>query len=275
MHVVFARSGWRRAAPLLLAILVLAGVSPSLAQEGTSTEADAPMKGRELFLQAEGHYAAGRYAKAVKLYLKVYAMTQHPDMLFNAANAYERMGEFQRAATYLRRYAASPGAEDVEVCMERIGRLEAAHEQRQREVQVLRASSRQDARARQARRRGQRVSVLSYVLLGVGVGALGGSVATGLLSNKAGDDAAAKCAESGICLSQAKTDLDRERRFALVSDVLLGVGAAAAGTGLVLLLVNALSSEDAEAPRQRAARWQIDASPLVGRGAVLGLRGAF
>ena len=205
----------------------------------------------------------------------MYALTQHPDMLFNAANAYERMGEFQRAATSLRRSAASPSAEDVEVCMERIGRLEAAHEQRQRELQVLRASSRQDARAIHATRRSKRVSILSYVLLGVGVGALGGSVATGMLSKKAGDDAAANCAESGICLGQAKTDLDRERRLALMSDVLLGVGAATVGTGLVLLLVNALSSGDAEAPRQRAARWQIDASPLVGRGAVLGLRGAF
>ncbi|MBK6849664.1 MAG: hypothetical protein IPG96_19730 [Proteobacteria bacterium] len=275
MHVLAARSGSRRAAQLLLATLTLAVTPPVVAQHGSATAGDALARGRALFDQAEGHYAAGRYAEAVKLYLRVHALTNHPDMLFNAANAYERMGEFKLAATYLRRYVASPGAEDVTVCMERIGRLEATHEQRQREVRSLRAFSRQDARAERAARASKRSGLLSYLLLGVGAGVVGGSVVTGVLSKRAGDDAAANCAEGGVCLADAKADLDRERRLALVSDVLLGVGVAAVGTGVVLLIIKASRAEGAEAPQRRAARWQIDASPMGGRGAALGLRGTF
>ncbi len=113
----------RRPALLALASLILIAsmTEPALADPKRD---DAEKRAQKLFQVGDDHYAAGRYEEAVVHFQQAYELSQQPALLFNMANAYERMGEYEKAAEHLRRYLESPKAEDVASVRERIRRLE-------------------------------------------------------------------------------------------------------------------------------------------------------
>ncbi|NOY89814.1 MAG: hypothetical protein GXP55_01300, partial [Deltaproteobacteria bacterium] len=81
--------------------------------------------------------------------------------------------------------------------------------------------------------------------VGVGTG-----VVFALLANGARSDARAACAQldgARVCSTAARGPLNRDRRDSLVADISLGLGVAAAITGLVLLLRDRSTREAAPA----------------------------
>ncbi len=89
--------------------------------------------------------------------------------------------------------------------------------------------------------------------------------------NQAGDDAADLCTDDGLCTRNARTELDRQKRFALISDVGIGAGVICAGTGALLLLL--CGEPDEEAPLERAS---LQFTPALGSAGIgLEVSGAF
>jgi tetratricopeptide (TPR) repeat protein len=277
----------RNAVVLLLnaAVLVMAAADarPARAQQERSDENE--QRARELFELGDDHYAAGRYEAAVEHFQRAYELSPQPAMLFNIANAYERMGEYQKAADHLRRYLESPRADDVASVRERIRRLELAARAREIDAQqpdkerpagasagasASRPASQPElgVESRAAARPG-RSRWLPYSLMAAGGVAIAGGVLSAFLSNQAGDDASRLCNEDGLCTRDAKLELDREKRYALISDIGIGAGVVCAGAGALLLFL----SRDDDTPLERAS---VQVAPSLGTaGLGLEVNGAF
>lgn len=229
-------------------VLALGLAVPAHAQQ---QPADRPVKeedtrARELFLEGEAHYAAGRYELAAERYEQAYELSQRPELLFNIGNAYERMGEYAKAADYLQRYADSPRARDVVSVRERVRRLEAAAAAEKRRAE-------QEQEAAQAREAEPALvqpttpepeaeddgNPAFWWLVGSGVAAVS-TVAFGLLATNAGNNAAEDCTETSggrpLCRDTASSALTQETVFAISADVSAIATVVTAGVGIYLLV---------------------------------------
>jgi len=83
---------------------------------GALTEAR-KAEAKQHFLDGRTHYAAGEFGDAADHFAKAYDLTHAPELLYNLARCYERLGEKERAAEQYEMYLRmSPDAEDrVEV----------------------------------------------------------------------------------------------------------------------------------------------------------------
>jgi tetratricopeptide (TPR) repeat protein len=198
-------------------------------------------RARELFLEGEAHYAAGRYELAAERYLEAYELSDRPELLFNVGNAYERLGDYERAAKYLGEYVTNPRARDVVSVRERIRRLEAADAEQKRRAEQAKQQAVQDAAAAQtttpdpkARRSRNRAT---WWLVGSGVSAAG-AIGMGLLALNAGSDASRDCADAGrpVCRETASSALTQETAFAISADVFAVATVVTAGVGIYLLV---------------------------------------
>jgi tetratricopeptide (TPR) repeat protein len=269
-----SRCGLLLASALAAAVLVSSGARVARAD-------DNEQRAREAFKTGDDHYAAGRYEESVKHFKLAYDLSKLPALLFNIANAYERMGEYEKAAEYLRQYLDSPKAENVASVRERIRRLELSAEARKRdqpsdaaggEGGSQPASDQESASTagpadvtsgspdatlqRDGAGRSRKSKALPYTLLAVGAVGIAGGIGFGIVSKRAGDDADELCNDDNLCPRAAEAKLDRQRRFALASDISLGVGVAAVGAGVLLLLLR----DDDKEPERSALR----VTPSVG-----------
>jgi tetratricopeptide (TPR) repeat protein len=266
---------------LIIMTIPFLALDPSgvaLAQQAVDSADEA--RAKQLYREGEVHYAAGRYKMAAVKFEQAYAITKQPALLFNLGNAYERMGDFAKAAARLRLYLSSPNAKGKQLVSERIGRLEAAHEAQMRERSDL-------AKARlEAERTGDKAppmsakqpaegpsNVLAYVFLGVGAAALGTSLGLGLAANSAGDDADPFCSGS-ICQVEAEDSIDKQKGLALGADIMLGVGLASAAVGTFLLVRNLLSDERPSETASSSTPLWVHAA-VQPQGAAVGVGGHF
>jgi tetratricopeptide (TPR) repeat protein len=255
----------------LAALFIIIDAQTAHAQQQQSGSAENEQRARELFEVGDDHYAAGRYEQAVEHFQRAYELSPQPALLFNIANAFERMGEYQKAADHLRRYLDSPRADDIASVRERIRRLELAAraseiDAKQREDDkpapaAAGASTASPAQAEvgvESRAEGPRRSrVVPFSLMAGGGVAIAGGVLAAFLSSSAGDDADALCNEDGLCTRDAKPELDRQKRLALISDVSIGVGVGCAAAGALLLFLRRGDDE----PLERAS---VDVRPAIG-----------
>lgn len=109
--------------------LILWVLLTPLARADDSAQADCPRRvdevpeARQSFVHGERLYAAGHYEQAVVAYAAAYQSSKQPQLLFNLANAYERMGERTRAAGLLERYLRCARPADSDLVAERVRRL--------------------------------------------------------------------------------------------------------------------------------------------------------
>jgi hypothetical protein len=75
------------------------------------------------------------------------------------------------------------------------------------------------------------------ILLASGGAVLAASLGTGLAADSIHKDLLGKCDADKVCDPSLKSKVNEGQSLAIASDVLLGVGAAAAVTGLVVMLV--------------------------------------
>jgi hypothetical protein len=86
--------------------------APALAQTPAPS---ADEQAHVLFLNGQRLYDEGRYEEAVQAFKTAYELSKRPLMLFNMANAYERLGQLEQAIDVLNQYRvyADPSEQDV------------------------------------------------------------------------------------------------------------------------------------------------------------------
>jgi hypothetical protein len=86
--------------------------APALAQTPAPS---ADEQAHVLFLNGQRLYDEGRYEEAVQAFQTAYDLSKRPLMLFNMANAYERLGQLEQAIDTLNHYRvyADPSEQDV------------------------------------------------------------------------------------------------------------------------------------------------------------------
>ncbi len=157
------------------------------------------------------------------------------------ANTYERMGDYARAADILRRYLDSEGAEDVDTVRQRLhqlGRRAKLVDTQRQELSELRARP-PCPEPISCKRKSQASDRNAYILFATGGVALVSAAVFGVMARNAHNDALDQCISADgrrYCPATAQSELDRERRFALFSDLSAGLGLAAVGSGVYLLL---------------------------------------
>jgi tetratricopeptide (TPR) repeat protein len=198
-----------------------------------------------LYVEGDRRYAEGRYAEAVDLFRRAYATSPQPLLLYNMVNCLERLGEYAEAATVLQQYidtadTARGDLADEDTLRQRLGQIRKRADERADERAELAA-----LRARPATCPGPRPcpvapvaprrSVLPYILIGTGGAAVVSALVFGTLARNEHGNAVDDCRD-GLCTAAAERALDRERRFALITDLSVLVGVAAAGAGTFLYL---------------------------------------
>lgn len=237
-------------------------------------ESDTDRRARELYVEGDTHYKAGRYEEAAELFVEAYEISKRPVLLFNVANAYERMGEYEKAASYLREYLKAPRVDDVVSVRERIRRLEAAEAERKREIERVKQEAAEAAKKNQPKPPSR---VPAYVLFGMSGAATISAVVFGLAANSAGNDASASCssrvADTPICLASAQDALDRETRNAIITDISIAVAVVSATAGIYYWI---RTGKKIEALEQSSATSSAQLGPaLIPGGVGLGLSGNF
>ncbi len=106
---------------------------------------------RNLFVEGTQHYQAGRLDEALELFLGAWRVVPSPELAYNVARTYERMGDAQHGVEFYRHYLqqAAPDAAERQEVERRIGELEAIA-QRQRE-QIIALPPSQDELTQEAR----------------------------------------------------------------------------------------------------------------------------
>ncbi|MCB9677811.1 MAG: hypothetical protein H6737_22095 [Alphaproteobacteria bacterium] len=229
---------WLVALAISMPALALAPTGVAYAQED---EGDA--RAKELYQNGADLYNEGRYQEAVLAWEEAYRLSDRPKILFNIANAYERMGDIQKALDQLFRYKVYAKADERDQIERRIRMLEAKLDetpepQPKPDPVVPDPTPVPKPDKPPKTKSGGGAPVAAIALMGGGVVALGAGGTLGLMSSSAKKTALASCVESGeslYCSSDAETALKRHRTTAVLADVGFAVGTLAAGTGVVLL----------------------------------------
>lgn len=248
---------------VLCASLALAAfAAPAHAQ----TQNDA--RARDLYLQGDRAYNEGRYEEAVQDFLASYQLSGRPLLLYNLANAYERLGRYQEALDALRQYQPHAPIQELGQVRARITSLE------QRVAQLSAESSQEEQQpAPQSTAPAYDEGLLfsGIAVGGVGVALAVTGIVMGVLALDARAEAQSGCASATggttVCDETVRGALDRDTTFALLADIGIGVGSAAVVAGVVLAILGATSSSGASAESARVVPY---AAPRA-RGGELGV----
>jgi tetratricopeptide (TPR) repeat protein len=230
---------------LLLALSWIALPSAAFAQSDDSID-----RARPHFVAAQQYYEDGEYAAALREFRRAHELTSQPEILYNIALCYERLGDFPNAVSSLEQYLATEqevaeraGAE------ERLARLRQTIAQRD-ELETPSAPATETAPVvAPVEEESEPLPVVPIAVLSVAgvtliAGVILGSLAITTHDSLARDCGAAGCSDGQIAELNALT---------ISADVSFGVSLAAAVAGLVLALV---LPEENRAPSGIAWRFQ-------------------
>jgi tetratricopeptide (TPR) repeat protein len=213
-----------------------------------------------LYEEGNAHYSAGRYTLAAELFIKAYELSGKPALLFNLANTYERAGNYEKAAKYLRMYLDGGEVHDVASVRARLQRLELAATEQKKDAADAKPVAPSTPPPNQPLDKPARVakgkpSTVPYYIAGAGFFA--GATAAVVFGLRAGSERSEidkLCTPQGdgvICPPQAEPHLSNERSYALISDVGIGIAAASVATGVIYYLVTR-DTGSADEPSQQA-----------------------
>lgn len=252
--------------------MALLGSGIAFAQEPRAQEQRAPApaerelgpdeRARELYLQGDRLYAEGNYDEAIVALKEAYDLSRRPALLFNIANAYERLGRYEEALLYLNQYAPSAPEHQRHIVLKRIRALELRAEEKRQERPSAAPSAPGAASGRaapestspaEARLEAappsplaspeadatKRQSLLGYAVGGAGLVAIGVGTVFGMSASSLRSDAEGDCVNNGadvLCPASARDSLSDADSRALVADIAWGLGLAAVGVGVYLVL---------------------------------------
>lgn len=108
----------------LVVIVVVAALAGAARAEGSG---DSEKEARRLFQEAELSFNVGKFAEALAAYQAAYEAKPLPGFLFNIAQCYRNMGDYERARFFFRRYLTldprTPNRRRVEALIDEMGRL--------------------------------------------------------------------------------------------------------------------------------------------------------
>ncbi len=218
-----------------------------------SVEASTDEKAREHYLRGERYYAEGDYELSIQEFRAAYDLSNRPKLLFNLANAYERLSRFELAIEALRTYSATLPEYERNALSKRIQNLETRADEKAKRDEALVALSKQ--KATEAKVVGTQPQstilqngtttteqsevkssdTLGWAVLGTGVGVIGVGGIMALLARNARNKAEPNCLND-FCVEGAQEFIDDDKRYSLFADIAFGVGTVAAVTGLVFLI---------------------------------------
>lgn len=217
---------------VLLGLLCLAlGQSSPEAPEGDS-------RARELYENGVILYNEGRYEDAVVAWDEAYRLSGRPLLLFNMANAEERLGRYQEALDHLNRYRAFASEDERETLDRRITNLE--RRLAETTPATLPAVPPPTTTAPPPEEDNGRFPVVPVVLFGVGGLGLGTGTIAGVTALGARSDARALCvdAASGLyCPTDASAALQKDKTASLIADIGWVVGVLGVAGGVVTVAV--------------------------------------
>ncbi len=207
---------------------------------------------REHYLRGERYYSEGDYELSIQEFRAAYELSDRPKLLFNLANAYERLSRFEQAIEALRKYSATLPEYEREAVSRRIRNLEKRADEKAKRDEALKALTKKSQQNLASNSTNSSVipsgetpvakpneggNTLAWVFLGSGVGVLGLGGAMAYWAQEAQDSAEARCV-NGVCVEGAQGYVDDNKQYSLFADVAFGVGAAAVVTGTILLLTS-------------------------------------
>lgn len=237
----------------LLLLLVAAGAlcEARARRVPASLEPVAVESARSHFSRGSALYDAGNYAEAVAEFEAARAAEALPAIDYDIALAYEHLGRLEEAIDfYLRFLAGAPHDADapdvrarIAVLRQRLAEAESAKAPtppREAAPTVVPAATAAPEATEASPTRPRRRLYTRFVG-GAGAALLVGALAAGIVAHRSYGDLQSNCAPDGACnaatVPSAQRWIDDGKGAALASDVLLGVGAAAAVVGTVLYFV--------------------------------------
>lgn len=221
------------------------------AQDDTSQE-----RARELYQNGRTLYEEGEYESAIMAFKQGYDLSKLPAFLYNIANAYERLGDFEQAIAYLNQYRALASADERETLERRIRAMEKrlaetpapAPEPESAPAAQGPATASGPAPTTSGPTPGTSSASASarggVVLLGASGGLLATGAIFGVRASSAREEALGMCVEQGgglLCPGTAATALRRETVSAVVADSALVLGGAGLLGGAALLVFRDVS----------------------------------
>jgi len=221
----------RGSAALLAIAAVVAAPITAGAQDGPDPAS--VERAQRLFAEAEEAYNGHRYASAARLFRQVHELMEgHPRqylVLFNLGQCLADAGEYEEAISALRQYLSEGGTD-----IENRGEVEA------RIAQLEDLMGGDQTSGPSGPEEGFLTgSIVSFAVGGAGLVAM--SIFGGLALAEH-DSLAEGCGATSSC---AEEDIAASDTYALVADIMLGIGAAGVATG-VGLLIAALASGSSE-----------------------------
>jgi serine/threonine protein kinase len=242
--------------PLSAALALALALSPLTAATPAFAQSDTDARARELFENGARLYDEGLYNEAIAAWRAAYQLS--PDkalLLYNMANAYERLGRYQEALDNLNRYRAVAPSEERETLERRMRAIE----RRIEELKERASSAPEGDPLLDASQSRMTVSTSSTSTAGTGAGphpagialiagggvglAVGGVLGGLALQQRASARALCIDVASGgtLCPSEAKAHIDQDRSLSLGGDIAMIAGGVALGAGVIILVVDATS----------------------------------
>ncbi len=236
--------------------LLLFSLAPALAEAQSSQSRDEDRRARELYENGVMLYDEGDYENAVFAWKEAYILSPRPLLLYNIANALERIGYWQEALDYLNRYRALAPTEEREVLDRRMRSIERRLRERREEEsleegrrtklieaeQSLRESTRSRSSAQPWQSAGGAPHPAPVVVAGFGLAGLAVGGVLGGLAVTARSDAMALCAPQNdlvLCPTEVASYTAIDASYSLGSDISLIAGGTLAATGLIAAIVEA------------------------------------
>ncbi len=251
---------------LACVVALAVGFAVPIVHAGAKPSAADVKRAEELYDNGRTLFAEGSYAAAATAFEEAYELSGNLDMLYNAALAHDRAGEFEQAIAALDRYRALAPASEREALDQRKRSLQLRLE-KQREAENETAAERwlvpsepttptvaPDTPAEPRDRTPRRVRPAAWALLGgsaagfVVTAGLGGAA---LAHTRASEDGCVDGDAGLLCGSDVAGDARKSRPLAIGADVMLGVSAALAIAFIAVLAVDLKKSKGRSSARVR------------------------
>ena len=234
---------------LFAACLAVAALAPTSARaQFTSNAAD--QRALQLYEQGDQAYAEGRYEEAANSFVAAYRLSPRPLLLYNLANAYERLGRYQEAVQSLEQYLPDAPIDERAVIETRIRNLRTRLTGGE-PAQTAETAGTQTAPAQTSSGGGgggDGLLIAGIVLAATGGALVGGGAVFGVLaldaqSSLQGSDGACRETAGGrtLCTDGSDGAFSDAETYALLADIGLIGGGVIAAAGVVLILIGATS----------------------------------
>jgi hypothetical protein len=242
-----SRSRRRPPISLLLGLLALApslGGAPEsafAAPQGDGGPSDAKRaEAKVLFDEGAVLYTQGSYEEALAKWEEAYFLSEEPLIFENMANAYERLGDLEKAREHLLLWREEAPESEHATLDKRLSNLaeRIARNERKEDPKVAKPV---EPNKKPIPATGSSVSIPGLILTGVGLAAVGGGIAVGVVAAGQRPEESEVCSElegRSICLQSSGDDIDTSSTLAAVSDLMWIAGAVTGTVGIVLLLTH-------------------------------------